>query len=643
VKRDPIEARLATVMFEDGNVPEWIMWMPGGRHELTATTRGKPVALSLDVTAQTAGVVQQSLDEYMAGGKHRPFIDFFHKRQEASGWPERFEWRGGLDPGVYLKVEWSKEGRAAIAGRTVRAFSPSFFAEDGRVVGAPFCMGGLVNDPAFNEIAPIWASKAGEQETSMASAETEKMELQAANAKLAELQRENEELKAQVAEADDGAELEAAQAQVKEMKARLDAADEAAKARAKRDAEAIVAGAVARGAIPQKDEATQKHWVSLIEGDPKNAELLARVPAAPALSAGRITRPAAPRSVEIVSADTNDVLRAYMAARTPREKGLIYARDISPRIAKGENVIARFPIEASNTLGTLVNALVSQRTLELVYSQRPMLANVVTDFSDEVRSLNDTVKTRTIGLPTMQTFNGTVSETADVDVTVTLDLFKEVKFTYAATELAGTARDLVKEHAESLAVGLGIGIVDAMAALITEANFGTSNQTIQAAASCDFGTITSIAKAMNAAGVPPNGRFAWIDENVAEALANDELMATYFDRSSLVNAYSHWKNVKGFGDIWEYPALPANSCNLIGFFAHRNALIVASRLPANPTTVGAGTYIGRISTITDPISGLSVLSDEYTDSSWNVSSRLVVLFGVDVGNAAVGHTLVSAA
>jgi hypothetical protein len=269
----------------------------------------------------------------------------------------------------------------------------------------------------------------------------------------------------------------------------------------------------------------------------------------------------------------------------------------------------------------------------------------VTDFSDEVRSVGDTVKTRTVGLPTMQNFGGTVSETADVDVTVTLDLLKEVKFTYAVTEYAATQRDLVKEHAESLAVGLGIGIVDAMAALITEAHFGNTSatQTIKASASIDFSTITAIAKTMNAAGVPPVGRFGWVDENVAEALCNDELMAAYFDKASLSNAYSHWTNVKGFANIWEYPALPANSCNLTGFFAHRNALIVAGRIPANPTTVGAGTYIGRISTVTDPISGLSVLSDEYTDSSWNVSSRLVALFGVDVGNAAVGHTLVSAA
>jgi hypothetical protein len=643
--RAPCEARVS-LPFADG-APEWIMWMPGGLHSITCRKNGKPLTLSMRVDAAGASAMQECLSDFRVASRQRPFFDFDHDGKAASAWPMEFAWRDEPEPGIYARVEWSDAGRAAVAGKRYRAFSPKWYETDTKpaeVAYAPLNMGGLVNDPAFREIATLWASRpnpeATQNKTSNTDPDMTDTEKAALQARIAELELKNSELTAAAADGEKDAAIEAANAEKSAVEGENRKLKEAAQARAERDADACIASAISRGAIAPKDEEGQKRWKALILADPANAELLAKQAGKPAITAGRIARPA----VEVLTADTNDVLRGYLAAHSPRDKGLIYVRDISPRIAKGENVFGRYPVEASNTLGTLINAMVSQRTLELVTSKRPMLKGVVTDFSDEVRSKGDTVKTRTVGLPTMQDFGGTVSETADADVTVTLDLMKEVKFTYAATEIAGTARDLVTEHAQALAVGLGNGIVDAMAALLTESNFSTTNkQTIKAAASCDFTTVTAINKAMNTLGVPDTYRFGWVNSDVAEAFVNDELIMANFDRSPIASAYAHWTNVKGFADIWEYPALPANSVNLIGFFAHRSALIVAARIPANPTTVGGGTYIGRITTVTDPISGLSVVADEYTDSAWNVSSRLVALFGVDVGNATCGHTLVSAA
>lgn len=638
-----------------GSAPEWIQWMPAGTHTISATRRGKPVTVTIAVNPAGAARIQAALREHLSASKQRPYFDFDHKGEAASAWPLEFAWREAPEPGIYARVEWSDAGAAAITGRQYRAFSPKFYdtaSDPAEVDGAPLNMGGLVNDPAFKEIAPIWARHAAASAETPTTPDTTSMdlktetELAAANARIAELTARTLELQAAAEDAEAKDALAAKDVELAETRTKLAALEAEGQERRRRDAQLVVASAVARGAIAAKDEATQKHWLDLCVADPKNCDLLAKQAGRPAVSAGRITTP----RVEITAPDTNDVLKAYLACSGPsatRDRGALYQRELSPRFAKGENVFARLDraaLAASNTLGTLVNAMVSQRTLELVYSYRPMLKNVVTDFSDEVKAKGDTVKTRTVGLPTMQDFGGTVSETADADVTVTLDLMKEVKFTYAAAEIAGTSRDLVAEHAEALAVALGNGIVDAMAALITESNFSTTNkQTIKAAASVDFTTLTGIAKAMNTLGVPAMGRFCWVNADVAEALANDELMIGNFDKSPLVSAYSHWTNVKGFKDIWEFPALPANSCNLIGFFAHRNALIVSARIPNNPTTVGGGTYNGRIMQVTDPISGLSVLVDEYSDNSWNVTSRLVSLFGVDIGNATCGHTLVSAA
>lgn len=652
--RDAVEGRVA-LPFSDGGAPEWMMWMPGGVHTINASKCGRPLTLTMSVDARGSDTMQRALRKHLSAGKQRPWLDFDHKGEAASGWLIEFAWRQAPEPGIYARVEWSEAGRAAIEGKAYRAFSPKWYETDSdpsEVDGAPLNMGGLVNDPAFKQIAPFWAkdnsgqaavtgdnNSSSTQQTSMTPTPTE---LAAAQSRIAELEAKNSELEGKI-----DVDVQAAKTEAEEARAALEAAKREADAlkaesesRRKRDAEACVASAVSRGAIAPKDEVTAKKWTDLIYADPRNADLLSKLPGKVALTAGMITRPA----VEIIKADTKDLLRGFIMASNPRERGAFFRKELSPLIDKGENITHRIPVEATNTLGTLINTLVSQRTLELVVSKRPQLKGVVTDFSDEVKALNDVVKTRTIGLPTVQTFGGTVSATADTDVTVTLDLHKEVRYTFTAAEVVGTSRNLVAERSEAMAVALGNSMVDALAALCNESNFGTGNQTIKATASTDFTTITAIAKAMNVAGVPDTYRFGWVNSSVAEALRNDEIVMANFDRGPLASAYGHWTNLVGFNDVWEYPALPNNSVNLTGFFGSRSALIIASRIPRDPSSISAAGYPGILTVVTDPVTGLSVLNNEFVAAdTFDVNCRMICLYGVDLGQASCGHTLVSAA
>ncbi len=639
-QRDAVTARVS-LPFAEG-APGWLMWMPGGTHEITASRRGQPITLTMAVGPEDAAAMQRSLRDHLAGGRQRPFFDFDHSGGAASAWPVEFAWREAPEPGIWARVEWSDAGRAAVAGKTYRAFSPKWYptaSHPAHIESAPLNMGGLVNDPAFREISPIWASSARQSDNSVDPKPMNDTEKAALQARIVELETQKSELEADAAGAEKDAALEAAAAEKAALAAENAKLKEAAEARARRDADACIASAVSRGAIAPKDEAGQDKWRKLILADPANAELLAKQPGKPALTAGRITRSA----VELIKADTNDILRGYIAAATPRDKGMIYHRELSPLIAKGENVLARYPVEATNALGTVANAIVSQRVLELVVSKRPMLNGVVMDFSDEVKSKGDTVTTRTIGLPTAQNFGTAATDTADTDVVVTLDLFKQVLYSFTAAEIVGTSRNLVAERSEALAIALGNSMVDALAALINETNFGTVNQTILATASVDFSTLVAINQAMNTAGVPQMGRFGWVNSAVAAALSNDQLVTEYIDKTPITEAYAHWRNIKGFANIWEFPALPANSVNLTGFFASRSALVVATRIPRNPTEMVGANYPGTMQVVTDPVTGYSVLRNEWIDpSTWAVNSRLVTLYGVDLGNAAVGHTLVSA-
>lgn len=343
--------------------------------------------------------------------------------------------------------------------------------------------------------------------------------------------------------------------------------------------------------------------------------------------------------VELVREDTNDVLRAYRAARTPLARGDIYQREIEPIYAVGELIdFRRFPVEASNVLGEVVGNIISQRTLALMVSQRPLIRGVMTDFSDHSAVKNQTVYTRLVTVPLAQDFGSASSETAVVDYPVVLSAHKEVKFTFQASEYLSTSRNIVEEHAQALAFGLGSHLVDTLAGLITDA---FTSETTGAAGDKDLAAITTAAKALNKGKAPPVDRTMWVNSDFAEALENDELVMEYAD-TDMANAYGHWSNLKGFRHIWEYPELPSNSVNLVGFAFHKNALIMATRVASDIKAMRGENYPGLLEVVTDAVTGLSVLSDRWiTSGTRAINTRLDVLYGFARGPVAAGHKFVS--
>lgn len=654
---EPLSARF-TAMPElapaGAALPTRIMWMPGGVNPIACSQGTKSIQTWVEVTPETARVVQAAFEAHLAASAHRPYFDLNHDHAAASGWPTRFVWSDTPKPGVYAETDWSLAGKSAVAGRSYRTFSPQFYtdcfpftktvatqAKPARVTGAPLNMGGLVNDPAFREMEPLFAARArGELNTTtpvdpMTEAELKAMELAALQARIAELEAANAELKANAANTDLTPALQAKEAELAEAQRQLDAQKNEQALRAKRDAEGVVRSAVARGALAASDTAGQERWKGLLEADPKNAELLNKLPGTPALSAQRLVRPA----VAIVTEDTNDILRGYLSAKNDhRKRGEIYRRELHGRLDKGERLaFERLPLSATNSLGTLVGDIISQRTLATLVSRRPLLRDVVTDFSDEQARLAQVVQTRAVGLPTVQNFGSSASNAAVTDYPVTLSAHKEVLFSFTATEYNSTGRDLVAEHSLALSTALGNHLVDTVAALITDA---FTSETTGAGSTKTFSDLTAATKALNTAGAPDFGRNAWVNSDFAEALANDEVMDSFAgDRGS---AYATWRNVKGFENVSEFPALPGNSVNLIGFAFQKNALLLATRLALNPAElIGAG-YAGTLQTISDPITGLSVVSNMWIDqATLAINARLILLYGCARGLVGAGHKFVT--
>lgn len=648
--------------------------MPGGVSTIHCSRAGKKVRATVLCDSATADVCRAELARHRASGPHRPYFDFDHQDLAASAWPVDFVWRETPEPGVYAVVEWSEAGAAAVRGKTHQGFSPCLYDEvvpDGRparVLGLPLNMGGLVNNPAFRRNRRLFAKNTQERTmkpklialvAALAAAFTERTalaakaadgsatNLDALKAKDAEIHQAIDQARQLLAEAEgedgDGAELA-------ELKAKVTTLETDLAQRAAQAAETAVQAAVSRGAIAAADATTQKAWKDSILRDPANAALLAKMHGAPAVQQGRMTSSQGKPEVQVLQIDCNDALRGYLEAKSPRERGEVYRTELHGRLDKGERIpFERFslqakatahgaPLSAENTLGTLVGNIISQRTLSLIASKRPMLQGILNDFSDEQARLNQAIYVRKIGFPTVQNFGAAASDTSDTDVSLTLSAHKQVLFSYTAAEYLATARNLVAEHSQALAVALGNHLVDAVAALITDA---FTAEATGAASTKDYTSLTGVVKALNSAGVPDFRRFGWVNSDVAEALRNDDLMAMAFDRARS-NAYAAWANVEGFENIWEFPALPANGVNLIAFFGMADALALATRVVLNPEAILGVGYPGKIQTVMDPVTGFAVVSNQWIgQSDLAVNDRLILAYGVARGNVTCGYKWVT--
>ena len=666
--------------------------MPGGVHEIAASQGGKPVRVRVLVDRQTAIAAQQALSRLTAAGRQRPFFDFDHANGRAAGWPRNFAWRDDPEPGVYAEVEWSSSGAEAIRGHDYRAFSPAFYVDSkdpARVTGIPMNAGALVNDPAFRQIQPIWSKAAPNQPNrsmnyrkkliaclaAIAALQNERKTLAAQPdqaggaaiaAKDAEIQerfveagRLQAEIDAESAPGTDGAPLnplrveiadataalEAKDTEIAELRSKVTKAEADLKTRREQDADAAVKAAVARGAIPAGNADLQKSWRDDLVANPESIKRLEAIAGNPVLSAGRLTssQPAAGQ-VTITREDSLIVLKAYHAEKDPAERGRLYGREIRARIERGEDL----PIEAAaNTLGTLAADLVSQRALDLLVLQFPMLSSISTDFSAEPIKYGKKVSTRIVSVPTVGTYhttNGYVSQdTTTTDVDVTIDQHKFVQHEFGANELSGTTRNLWTEMAPAMAYALGKDLVDALYALITAANY-TATATTITAANFDRAGVIKIAKALTGRGVPMVGRALLLNPDYYAALHEDPAIVSLaaYQQAGVITQ-GQMPPVHNFR-VYEAVNLPTTG-NLGGFGVYPSAWAMATRLPAEyATSIPGATGGGVVNVITEPNTGLSVHQVMFVNHQLGKAyGRVAWMYGVAKADINAGQRLISAA
>lgn len=141
-----------------------VMYCPLGLQTVSCSVNDEGEEITILINEESYNILDAELKrmnlEYLAGQSPRPFMDFDHEGNKASGLPMEFSLG---DDGIYLDIELTGSGKEAILNKDYSYISPEFFVEyDDKkqayiIIGLGTCIGSFVNDPAFRNNKKIAA------------------------------------------------------------------------------------------------------------------------------------------------------------------------------------------------------------------------------------------------------------------------------------------------------------------------------------------------------------------------------------------------------------------------------------------------------------------------------------------------------
>jgi hypothetical protein len=284
----------------------------------------------------------------------------------------------------------------------------------------------------------------------------------------------------------------------------------------------------------------------------------------------------------------------------------------------------------ANTIGTTNANVIAQRALEILVADYSFLRNSVTDFSSEAAKYNASIYTHRISATTAQDYsqaNGYVATaTTQTDVQITLNKFKHVSYSVDDQERTSSNINLIERFAGAAAHALGLQMVGDLLTLVTSTSF--TNALTVASSSFSYASVVSAGITLNNNNVPQHDRYAVLAPSFYGRLLNDSTIVANAQISGEQSRTAGIGSVAGF-NVNMYSAVPSNSITLGGFFAQREALLIAARVPEVPTGVPIP---GDISVVTEPRTGLSVMVRESYDVRLGLLQRTYALiYGVKAG------------
>jgi len=287
-----------------------------------------------------------------------------------------------------------------------------------------------------------------------------------------------------------------------------------------------------------------------------------------------------------------------------------------------------------NSFGTLSPDVLALDCLNFLKKKFPLLTAVATDFSDEPVRLNTHIITRVVTPPPVQSFtqlNGYApSSGVSTDVSVAINQFRYAAISFYDDEMSSTPRNLVAEQVEAAAYALGKDAVDQLLVLASTANFGHS---VTTTANFTRSTLTAARASLRKAGANPY-YFGVLNSDAWQYLTSDQTMINTFmlnvNNANVNFEDGHIQGISGFRDVYEYSDLNITNTTSNGFFASKNALIMAARVPSDPAAFVADIPVNAIiKNVTDEETGITMQYRYHYDvQRGRLNMILTWIFGV---------------
>ena len=301
-----------------------------------------------------------------------------------------------------------------------------------------------------------------------------------------------------------------------------------------------------------------------------------------------------------------------------------------------------------NSLGTLSGTIVIQRALELTFQKFPQLSLFAKGFKEldgkvAQAKLNQTVVSRILTPSTVSTFGTAAQNYSATDVPGKLRNFKQIYHAFTVGEVNSTERNLIDEAALPMATGLAIAITNSVANLVSRSNFGTTvNSQASALAVASAwsysNTLVPLRTGLKKRGAPEQGRFFVANADVDGALITDPLVVAALNNPANGLAIQSGKLPEIMSGL-QYGSFDGLATgpdgNLLGFAGTPDALMYVARAPMTPDEVfGAAAarapFVYGI--ITEPMTGFSVMVQQWIGTDLKVHTRLAWLDGLEKGN-----------
>lgn len=470
-----------------------------------------------------------------------------------------------------------------------------------------------------------------------------------------------------------------------------------------------VTRAKARGAVMPKDDAVQAKsverltagaatadvLVELIDGLPGKDDtvLASRVTQFQQEPTGRVTSMSAdPRDAAIKACELgkpmNDLIRTARmkeAADLSRERSVILATEIMPKLRNGDDFVLRDIVRAADVsdsnVGTIAGSLILMRNLGYLKNKLNFLPYISTDLRNEPALFNQPVFTRYITPPSVTSYNtptasgsgtsatvtgGWVDSTpSTTDVSVTMSSHKGVQITFNTALLGSTVRNLLAEQASAQTYALAEQITKDFLATLFAATWTGTVKSYALGGSFNLSSFAALKNRATLAKLPDIGRFVLLHSYYHDGILTDTNLVTAKAITALVNkdlsALESAELPILYGlkpletQLASYasgtataPAIDATTgavsfagINQVGFLGNQSSALMVSRIPQDYTQAFPNIpATAAIEIVTDPDSGLSMLNCKYVNHQMaTVTNRLSLMYGFAQGDPRQGIVL----